>query len=235
MPCGRERTTARRRLPARSSAITAAPSDRRASATSSASSAARRSSRRAGRPRGRRALPPERRPARARPGRSRRRIPRPARRWLCAAVSRRTTRCRWAGSDPLVSRGSTESGVRLRLQGSRLLPSFGEARRAADRGRGATRRIRRGRRRRRSRCEPAGGAVPSGSSVRNSDRCPAAQSSAECPARPSPRRDRRTARDPHEVAVVLLAEVGLDLAAEIYWFRSHTILKPCSVRSGSTW
>ena len=32
--------------------------------------------------------------------------------------------------------------------------------------------------------------------------------------------------DPNQVPVILLAEVALDLAAVVYWFRSHTILSP---------
>ena len=53
--------------------------------------------------------------------------------------------------------------------------------------------------------------------------------------RPARHELERRPDDPDQVAVVLLAEVGFDLAAVIvYWFRSHTILRPCSVRSAST-
>src|SRR5205085_8170624 len=41
-------------------------------------------------------------------------------------------------------------------------------------------------------------------------------------------------RHTNQMAIVLPAEIGFDLAAEIYWLRSHTILRPSRVRSGST-
>src|SRR6185295_13428316 len=49
-----------------------------------------------------------------------------------------------------------------------------------------------------------------------------------------PARDDLEGRTGHadEMTVVLLAEIGFDVVAEVYWFRSHTILRPSSVRSG---
>ena len=138
----------------------------------------------------------------------RRRATDPRRR--AAPSAARSTRSRCAGSERAVAVRCRAR--RIRRAGRRRLP--GRIARAERRRRGATRRTRRARRLRRTRCAPDDAAAPSRSSARSSDRCRDTRHVERHAARrPAADLLERRADDANQVAVVLAAEVRLDLPA----------------------